>query len=180
LHLVISVSVADLEVMLGSSSELSMDASSVSVCTSSNSSCSSGECTQDPAESQCSSSAADLASLSGFYQRDAHHCLTSDGWKLHIMHVYDATTEASTSGRQDSSSDSRKPQHPVLMIPGLASSGKHTFDLLPEYSLVNALVAKGYDVWVADLRGGRRKALRLQHVLEHILAAAARTRTFTV
>jgi hypothetical protein len=160
---------ADLEVVLGSSSELSMDASSVSVCTSSNSS-SSEERAQSPAESlsHCSGSAADLTSLSGFYQQEAHHCLTSDGWKLHIMHVYDATAEASTSGRQYSSSDSRKPHHPVLMIPGLASSGKHTFDLLPQHSLVNALVAKGYDVWVADLRGGYRTAPQLQHVLKHM------------
>lgn len=47
----------------------------------------------------------------------------------------------------------------MLMIPGLASSAEHTFDLLPDYSLVNALVAKGYDVWLADLRGGCRKAV---------------------
>jgi alpha-beta hydrolase superfamily lysophospholipase len=72
------------------------------------------------------------------------------------MHVYDPAAEACTSSRSNSSSGagSRRPQHPVLLIPGLASSGEHTFDLLPEYSLVNALVARGYDVWMADLRGG--------------------------
>lgn len=76
------------------------------------------------------------------------------------MHVYDPVAEASTSSRVDSSSaGSRRPQHPVLMIPGLASSAEHTFDLLPDYSLVNALVARGYDVWLADLRGGCRNTL---------------------
>jgi alpha-beta hydrolase superfamily lysophospholipase len=77
-------------------------------------------------------------------QRESHACITQDGWRLHISHVFDPTAEAA---------DTPRPQHPVLMVPGLASSGEHTFDLLPDYSLVNALVARGYDVWVPDLRG---------------------------
>lgn len=77
-------------------------------------------------------------------QRESHVCITQDGWRLHISHVFDPTAEAA---------DTPRPQHPVLLVPGLASSGEHTFDLLPDYSLVNALVARGYDVWVADLRG---------------------------
>jgi hypothetical protein len=79
-------------------------------------------------------------------QRESHVCITQDGWRLHISHAFDPTAEAA---------DTPRPQHPVLLVPGLASSGEHTFDLLPDYSLVNALVARGYDVWVPDLRGER-------------------------
>lgn len=78
-------------------------------------------------------------------QRERHQCVTSDGWHLHILHVHDPAAQASCSRK--------RPQHPVLMLPGLASSGEHTFDLLPETSLVESLAARGYDVWVADLRG---------------------------
>ena len=75
-----------------------------------------------------------------FFQRDAHTCFTADGWRLHLTRVHDPETCSSR-------------QYPVVMVPGLASSGEHTFDLLPDYSLANALVALGYDVWVVDLRG---------------------------
>jgi alpha-beta hydrolase superfamily lysophospholipase len=63
----------------------------------------------------------------------------------------------------------------VLLIPGLASSAEHTFDLMPEFSLVNALVAKGYDVWMADLRGAHRDATGqdIQTQQPHANAAAA-------
>lgn len=154
---------ADVELLLGSSGDFSsVEASTVCGAGSSSDSC----CSDEPRPSspggsltQFTSSTADLTSLSSFCLREPHQCLTADGWKLHIMHVFDPTAEpASTSGRSDSNSSSggssRRPQHPVLLIPGLASSGEHTFDLLPEHSLVNALVARGYDVWMADLRGG--------------------------
>lgn len=101
--------------------------------------------------SRCSSTAPESTQADGLSleagilcQRDFHVCTTQDGWRLHITHVFDPTAEAA---------DGQRPQHPVLLVPGLASSGEHTFDLVPEYSLVNALVAHGYDVWVADLRG---------------------------
>jgi len=142
-----TATLADIEAVLASSG-LSSEPSTVSAAGCSSSSVCSEEhsSSRSSSLSQCSTSSGDLASLSGYCQRDSHQCLTSDGWKLHIMHVYDATAEASSSG-------SRRPQHPVLMVPGLASSGEHTFDLLPDYSLANALVARGYDVWMADLRG---------------------------
>jgi hypothetical protein len=157
------VQCADVELILGSSSgDFSTEASEAAAAGSSSSS-SSSCCSDEPRPSspggsftQFSGSTADLSSLAALCQREPHQCLTADGWKLHLMHVYDPSAEASTSGRHDSSSDSRRPQHPVLMIPGLASSAEHTFDLMPEYSLVNALVAKGYDVWMADLRGAHR------------------------
>lgn len=97
-------------------------------------------------------SCSDTASLSrqeagSFCQRDSHACITNDGWRLHIQHVYDPLAEAS-SGYADTVR-----QHPVLLVPGLASSAEHTFDLLPECSLVELLVSRGHDVWLADLRG---------------------------
>lgn len=168
---------ADVELVLGgSSSDFSQQASAVSgsdsgasSSISGGSSCCSEERTASPSGSSLShsfsTSTADLSSLSAFCLRESHTCVTDDGWRLHIMHVYDpasasvsaaasadaAADATSTSGRLDSSS--RRPLYPVLMVPGLASSGEHTFDLLPDHSLVNALVARGYDVWMADLRG---------------------------
>lgn len=142
-----TATLADIDLVLASSG-CSSEPSTVSAAGCSSSSVCSEErsSSRSTSLSQCSTSSGDLASLSGYCQREPHQCVTSDGWKLHIMHMFDATAEAS-------SSDSRRPQHPVLMVPGLASSGEHTFDLLPEYSLANALVARGYDVWMADLRG---------------------------
>eukprot|EP00879_Flechtneria_rotunda_P009761 GHRR01010211.1.p1 GENE.GHRR01010211.1~~GHRR01010211.1.p1 ORF type:complete len:394 (+),score=117.32 GHRR01010211.1:692-1873(+) len=114
----------------------------------------------DDASSSCSSVTKSLATHGrrssgcstelnalGFCQRDEHSVMTSDGWRLHITHVYDPTVDSSVTSR---------PQHPVLMIPGLASSAEHTFDLLPDFSLVSVLVSRGYDVWMADLRGNGR------------------------
>lgn len=149
-----------MELVLDGSTNFGREASTLSGAGSSRSStCCSSECPSSSAGasasfSRLSSSTADIASLSAFVQREPHQCLTADGWKLHIMHVFDPTAEASTTCSSCGFSSGSRRQHPVLLIPGLASSAEHTFDLLPEYSLANALVANGYDVWMADLRGG--------------------------
>lgn len=47
-------------------------------------------------------------------------------------------------------------QHPVLMVPGLASSADASFDPAPGRSLFEHLAKQGYDVWRVDLRGELR------------------------
>ena len=42
---------------------------------------------------------------------------------------------------------------PVVLVPGLGSSGAYTFDLSPVVSLADYLAARGWDVWVVELRG---------------------------
>jgi pimeloyl-ACP methyl ester carboxylesterase len=52
-----------------------------------------------------------------------------------------------------------KRSHPILMVPGLASAGEPTYDLPPQKnhaSLAEALARRGWDVWIADLRGNGR------------------------
>lgn len=70
-------------------------------------------------------------------------CRTVDGWNLHIVHVVDQHARQNPAKRK---------QHPVLLCPGLASSGA-IFDLDPSVSVAEYLAAKGFDVWIADLRG---------------------------
>lgn len=48
---------------------------------------------------------------------------------------------------------SKRRCHPVVLCPGLASSGVHTFDLHPGVSLAEYLALWGWDVWVVELRG---------------------------
>ena len=76
-------------------------------------------------------------------RKEEHTAVTSDGWTLHIVHTTDAGAPAPPKPRR----------HPVLLCPGLASSGVGTFDLMPEVSIADYLAAKGWDVWCACLRG---------------------------
>jgi alpha-beta hydrolase superfamily lysophospholipase len=46
--------------------------------------------------------------------------------------------------------------HPVILCPGLGSSGAYSFDLSPNVSLADYLASKGWDVWTCELRGGCR------------------------
>jgi hypothetical protein len=45
--------------------------------------------------------------------------------------------------------------HPVILCPGLGSSGAYSFDLSPNVSLADYLASRGWDVWTCELRGGR-------------------------
>jgi alpha-beta hydrolase superfamily lysophospholipase len=78
-------------------------------------------------------------------QRTSHWVKTEDGWNLHLLHVSDPAQRSDTQ---------RAHRRPVLLVPGLASSGVHTYDLDPSVSLAQHLALLGWDVWVADLRGG--------------------------
>jgi hypothetical protein len=44
--------------------------------------------------------------------------------------------------------------HPVILCPGLGSSGAYSFDLSPNVSLADYLASRGWDVWTCELRGG--------------------------
>lgn len=46
-----------------------------------------------------------------------------------------------------------KQHHPVILCPGLGSSGAYSFDLSPNVSLADYLAGKGWDVWTCELRG---------------------------
>jgi hypothetical protein len=80
-----------------------------------------------------------------FYLRPQHiktnyKCPTSDGWMLHIVRT-----------KQLGQISTRV--HPVVLCPGLGSSGAYSFDLSPDISLADYLASKGWDVWTVELRG---------------------------
>ncbi|KAF6250301.1 hypothetical protein COO60DRAFT_1647406 [Scenedesmus sp. NREL 46B-D3] len=75
-------------------------------------------------------------------KKTAHKTLSTDGWALHLVHCRDSSLPPS-----------QRQRHPLLMCPGLASSGPGTFDVLPHASLTDFLAAAGWDVWVVDIRG---------------------------
>jgi pimeloyl-ACP methyl ester carboxylesterase len=67
--------------------------------------------------------------------------------------------------------------HPILMVPGLASAGEPTFDLPPTASspsLAEDLARRGWDVWIADLRGNGRADRPLAPALLRPWSAPAR------
>eukprot|EP00879_Flechtneria_rotunda_P017744 GHRR01018602.1.p1 GENE.GHRR01018602.1~~GHRR01018602.1.p1 ORF type:complete len:526 (+),score=191.84 GHRR01018602.1:40-1578(+) len=82
---------------------------------------------------------------SQYIKKTVHETLSTDGWTLHLVH----STDTSLAAHQ-------RKNHPILMCPGLASSGAGTWDLLPKVSLVDYLAAAGYDVWYIDIRGNGR------------------------
>lgn len=74
--------------------------------------------------------------------------VTRDGWTEHLRRY-------------------RADGPPVLLVHGMAAN-HYNWDFRPEVSLAHALQARGYDVWIADLRGdpgteapGRREARRI-------------------
>jgi len=80
-----------------------------------------------------------------FYLRRQHvktnyKCPTSDGWMLHLIRT-----------KQLGQISTRV--HPVILCPGLGSSGAYSFDLSPDISLADYLASKGWDVWTVELRG---------------------------
>jgi pimeloyl-ACP methyl ester carboxylesterase len=76
-------------------------------------------------------------------QRTGYTCTTSDGVRLHLVRGFCAAAAAA-----------RPRGHPVMLVPGLASSAEATFDVVPRLSLFGHLARQGYDVWLVDLRGG--------------------------
>lgn len=65
---------------------------------------------------------------------------TVDGWKLHLIRTQVVNVPATQ-------------HHPVILCPGLGSSGAYSFDLSPNVSLADYLAGKGWDVWTCELRG---------------------------
>jgi hypothetical protein len=69
-----------------------------------------------------------------------YYCVTEDSWKLHVIR----TIQPSKLGSH---------LHPVILCPGLGSSGAYSFDLSPSVSLADYLATHGWDVWTVELRG---------------------------
>ncbi|KAG2491163.1 hypothetical protein HYH03_010376 [Edaphochlamys debaryana] len=106
-----------------------------------------------------------------------HRVTTVDGWGLHIVRTRavptrepQPSTSASTTLGPDPLGTTVTPGgnsgaggaapgftgtrlFPVLLIPGLGSSGVYTFDLSPVVSFADYLASWGWDVWTAELRG---------------------------
>ncbi|KAI8469074.1 MAG: Alpha/Beta hydrolase protein [Monoraphidium minutum] len=76
--------------------------------------------------------------------RSSRSAVTPDGWRLHLHRVAPADPGAPRRAC------------PVVLCPGLASGGLESYDLDPDTSLAAHLAARGYDVWVPDLRGNGR------------------------
>lgn len=72
--------------------------------------------------------------------KTSHHCYTKDRWRLHLVR----TQQLDLVGTRN---------YPLLLVPGLGSSGAYSFDLSPAVSLADYLASKGWDVWTAELRG---------------------------
>jgi hypothetical protein len=69
-------------------------------------------------------------------------CVTEDSWRLHLIR----TVQPGKLGTRT---------HPVILCPGLGSSGAYSFDLSPAVSLADFLASRGWDVWTVELRGAR-------------------------
>ncbi|KAG2428704.1 hypothetical protein HXX76_011409 [Chlamydomonas incerta] len=108
-----------------------------------------------------------------------HYCVTPDGWRLHLVRTRAvppppapapapapalAPADANSSTRRNPQRPPQTPQQtpqqtlpawrcPLVLVPGLGSSGAYTFDLSPVVSLADYLAARGWDVWVVELRG---------------------------
>lgn len=68
-------------------------------------------------------------------------------------------------------------RHPILMVPGLASAAEASFDLAPTQgapSLAEDLARRGWDVWIADLRGNGRADRPMAPALLRPLSSRAR------
>lgn len=105
------------------------------------------------ASSSCISSSSSTSSASSItsssildalwpVSRASYSCLTSDGVRLHL-----------TRGVCKPAAAARPRTYPVMLVPGLASSGEATWDITPGLSLIEHLSRQGYDVWAVDLRG---------------------------
>jgi pimeloyl-ACP methyl ester carboxylesterase len=82
-----------------------------------------------------------LAARFFFVERDpdeVHFAPTQDGWRIAVVRYRPRATP--------------RRHLPVLLVHGLASN-RYGLDLLPERSLAVWLAARGWDVWLVELRG---------------------------
>ena len=92
-----------------------------------------------------SSSSLGSGSLMGYLwpvKKISYSATTVDGLRLHA-----------TRARCPAAAAPRPGLHPVMLVPGLASSSEATWDITPELSLLDHLARQGFDVWAVDLRG---------------------------
>jgi hypothetical protein len=95
--------------------------------------------------SSSSSSSLGSGSLMGYLwpvKKISYSATTVDGLRLHA-----------TRARCPAAAAPRPGLHPVMLVPGLASSSEATWDITPELSLLDHLARQGFDVWAVDLRG---------------------------
>lgn len=85
--------------------------------------------------------------------KTSYYCTTKDDWKLHLIRTLDPKVV-------------NRRNHPVILCPGLGSSGAYSFDLSPIVSVCDYLASQGYDVWIVELRGMLGfPPLTMQHAL---------------
>ncbi|KAF5836247.1 Alpha/Beta hydrolase protein [Dunaliella salina] len=77
--------------------------------------------------------------LQTLHLKTNHTATTVDGWNLHLVRTQNKNRATHT--------------FPVILLPGLGSSGAYTFDLSPDISLADYLAELGWDVWTIELRG---------------------------
>ncbi|GBF90704.1 alpha beta hydrolase [Raphidocelis subcapitata] len=123
----------------------------------------------------CGASTAGSSTLtsgsSGSVSAGPGSCLTSSSlvrflWPVkkrsYAVRAADGVRLHATRARCAAAAAARPRGHPVLLIPGLASSSEATWDITPELSLVDHLARQGFDVWAVDLRGnGKSGAPRM-------------------
>ncbi|KAI8462885.1 MAG: Alpha/Beta hydrolase protein [Monoraphidium minutum] len=109
-----------------------------------------------------SSSAASCAHLGGAgggcaFTTSSHAVVTPDGWKLVMLRVQTGHAGAGDDGGGGGAPlPPPRRSFPVVLCPGLASGGAESYDLDPSVSMARYMAARGYDVWVPDLRGNGR------------------------
>ncbi len=72
------------------------------------------------------------------YPDEIHFTTTSDGWRIAVTRYRPVGTPVDAD--------------PLLLVHGIASNGRN-LDLTDDLSMARAFAARGYDVWLAELRG---------------------------
>lgn len=91
------------------------------------------------------------AAILSRHPKASFYCVTEDGWRLHLVRTQSGRGITLNSAAREQPVPRRR--YPVVLCPGLASSGAYTFDLAPAVSLADFLAERGWDVWTVELRG---------------------------
>ncbi|HEY7954556.1 MAG TPA: alpha/beta fold hydrolase [Polyangia bacterium] len=79
------------------------------------------------------------------YPDEIHFATTSDGWRVAVIRYRPAA-------ESDADAPAFSTREPVLLVHGIASN-RYNLDLTDELSMARWLAARGFDVWMVELRG---------------------------